>query len=277
MSKFSLTLLLFCLAGCIGVGAGAAQSIEKSVISTPSCVSEELIIDGSLVSYCGRMTHQLVSSLRTHLEANPVEHFVIRSRGGNAVSSVRLADLLDENEISVEVHTECVSACMTLVFLTDDVTVREATTLGVHHTGASLLPLFVKWVRTEEGNEVSVDQILGVRGVIFEIGAYKRHGVAYWPLSHAMKFLEPNCISEVNWSKDGKLSSVRFNRNYDYWLMSRSLLDDARGSKIKGWWPKSRAELKHPNHRGSSRLKFIDVLDHDFSKLEKIEYCSYYR
>ena len=138
MKKIILILVIIAFAGCV------SDSSDQTGITTLTEIDDRTL---RLVGYVDGLTvQQIVNAIDENINT-----IVITSGGGEVMANIRLARLIRERGIRLEVADYCLSSCFNYLFLAAvDKTVQENSVLGFHGSVDNAVPRIFRWVFTDE-------------------------------------------------------------------------------------------------------------------------------
>ena len=242
----------------------AILQISCSYVEAKACTSS-FVIQGDTVRYCGNIDSEFSNALFKIVEEQHIEKLAISSTGGDVAEAIDTAKMLNNNSIKLVVTSECLSACATfLLMMTENVEVEQGTAIGFHENPAGTLSIMLASGVIQDINDEMWNSIR-LHG-LNAFTAYDNASLDKRFLVESVLGLNTSCLHSLVRapSDEEKIIGFRVRRAYNYWVPTRSLVDDVRMTKIKGWWPADHSEavagfVSLGYNINSKRITYSDV------------------
>lgn len=124
----------------------------------------------------GRIDAQDALGLERILASHEIEKVVLNSRGGEENASLKIAELIRQNDIDVEVRGICLSACVNLLVAGSKRSVAKGSLILTHHTSYAM----EDWARLSDFENTGTKEFaFAFSAKVAPIAEYYEE--AFWP------------------------------------------------------------------------------------------------
>lgn len=208
----------------------------------------------------GSIDPNMLESLQEAIARSHVKIVAISSLGGQVDVAIQIADLLDENNISLQVSKYCLSACAQyLLTLVDEVEVKPDTAIGYHYNPAGTFLLLLAGGFIEDAEHARWRDLY--RRALSSALAYAQHSADPALLFEANIYRDIQCIGDL-WTTEGNdgegpfVYAVELRAHYSYWVPSLEHIQRVSSQNLEGWWPSTArdAQLAFAMHAETEHL-----------------------
>jgi len=211
----------------VGSATASPQPATCQGAKFPAQFAHSVRLDGSITP---DTTNSVVAGL-----SNQPNALVVNSFGGDDLSAIRLAQLIERLHTTVVVNGVCMSACAEYLFLAAPKRIVLGNSLVVfHHSPDSLLAL------ADGRTKTKLNQTYGGSARLGD-ALLRRAGVAPAILLRAQVEMKTLCWL-TRPTNDASASDVFYESHFAGWVPSRQTLA-SYGASVEGYWPHSSAEL----------------------------------
>lgn len=250
-----------------------------SLLCFVSCSNTANTSDGN-VSFVGERTIQFIGPITASSAsafadaASKIKgKFVleITSAGGNAASSLDIADIIEKRSSTVVVKSYCMSGCTYVFLAANTKIVTKDSVVGFHTTVKSNNELVARSFMYD-------GQRMRGNADYREVELFKKKGISLDILDKADDVLGALCVGQYKGDASaGDGREIAFGWKIHSWTLSLTELNRLGVKNIKGYWPNSQNELNSLYHRYFSKGftgAFIDDLTLYSDRRPRLPVCA---